>query len=329
MSFKPGVNVGSSVPYLTHCLYCVLLLLALGRPIAEADSSSGQALANGAAPNDANAAPTSSKKAPCTEQSSQTLHHLEDNGGAVALSLETTTYGCWPVLWDARTVVRGGGGEVLVFVARTVQSAPGRMSMKSSRYQVTFPDDSVLELKVGSPIINAPGLTEEYPGSSFKYKDRELFFTIEKPLKPVWDSKEGRAFRELLPESAAAVMEVLAEARNVLLEEAVFAGFLEFFPALYQGKELGYGTRDGYSLVKITGKAQRSDRAVRTDVFKREAKDAKEPDADGEKKSEDVPKAPAPSTPSETPIPSPIPPQPGLAPTDLDVEQGSRALAHP
>ncbi len=313
MPFKPGVIAKTTVFCLARNLLCVVLLSALGRTMAAADDPRGQAQPDAVAPGDPMASPPSSKKPACTEQSSQTLMHLEDSSGAVALSLETTTYGCWPVFWDAKTVVRSKEGTALVFVARTVQSAPGRMSMKSSRYQVTFPDDSVLELKVGTPIINAPGLTEEYPGSSFKYKGKELFFTIEKPLKPVWESKEGRAFRDLLPESAAGVMEVLAEARTVLMEEAVFAGFLELFPALYQRKEVGYGTRDGYGLVKITSKAQRGDRAIRTYFFKREERDAKGPGADGEKKPEDVQNAPAPSSPSEAPVPSTVPPQPGVA----------------
>ena len=145
--------------------------------------------------------------------------------------------------------------------------SPRRMSFQNSRFELVFPDDTTLELQVGQPVVNAPGLREEFPGSVFRYKGKELYFTIERPLKPVWTSKEGKEFRAMLPEDAGEVMELLAEARKVLLEEAVLAGFDELFVSLYVGDELGALARDGYTLTKVSMEAQVGDKVDRTGLF--------------------------------------------------------------
>ncbi|MBK9965542.1 MAG: hypothetical protein IPP07_11820 [Holophagales bacterium] len=258
-----------------------------------------------------------SKNPPCREQSSRSVHHLENNAGETMLILETSHFACWPVVSDSRMTVRGPVGVALRFSSRTVMRSPGRMSFQDSRFQLVFPDDTSLELKVGQPIVNAPGLTEEFPGSVFRYKGKELYFTIERPLKPVWTSKEGKAFRAMLPEDASEVMELLAEAQKVLREENVLTGFNELFVSLYLGDELGSLARDGYTLTRVSMEAQAGDNVDRTGLFGKGStgKSAKETPT----KEESVPAAGAalptgpevvtPSVPASPPVPdaTPIP----------------------
>lgn len=208
-----------------------------------------------------------SKNPPCREQSSRSVRHLENNGGETMLVLETSTFACLPVVADSKMTVRGPAGVVLRFASRTAMRSPGRMSFRNSRFELTFPDETSLELQVGQPVVNAPGLSEEFPGSVFRYKGKELYFTIERPLKPVWTSKEGRAFRAMLPEDAGEVMTLLGEAHRVLRENAVLTGFNEFFVSLYLGDELGSSARDGYTLTEVSMEAQAGDNVDRSGQF--------------------------------------------------------------
>ena len=245
----------------------VLAVVSLTRPVAAddvpvTDSSTSTVVHEGAATGQPR-----SKELPCREMSSRSVHHLENNAGETVAVLEISTFMCLPVFSDSKLTVRGPAGVVLRFSSRMARRSPGRMSFEKSRFRLVFPDDTSLELQVGQPVVNAPGLSEEFPGSVFRYKGKELYFTIERPLKPVWTSKEGKAFRAMLPEDAGEVMELLAEAQKVLREENVLTGFDEFLVSLYVGEELGSLARAGYTLTKVSMEAQAGDNVDRTGLF--------------------------------------------------------------
>lgn len=207
------------------------------------------------------------RKLPCPERSSQEVHHLEDNGGQVALILERSTFSCWPVFSDSKITVRSPSGVALVFSSRTAQRSPGQLSVENSRFELAFPDGTLLELRVGAPVVVPPGLTPEFPGSRFRYKGEELVFTLERPVKPVWSSKEGKAFRSMFPEDAAEVMQALADGRKALREDGVFGDIDDLFVSLYLGQEVDASGRDGYAVTVVQAKYQNGDKVSREGYF--------------------------------------------------------------
>lgn len=261
-------------------------------------------------------APTA-RKWPCKDLASQELFHLEDGGGQVALQLELRSFSCWPLFEDARIDVRSRTGRQLRFSSRTVQKSPGRLSVELSRYEVEFEDGSVLALKVGEPVLVPPGLTPEHPGSRFVYRGRELVFTIDRPVKPVWTSKEGVAFRELLPEDAHEVMEELADGRKALAEGGGFGALFELFVAMYLGQEAGSSGRDGYHLTLVKREAQGGTEAKPVEPFRRAAT----PRDDGK---EGLPEDPEADMSEEAPANGPDGASAGVAPSGRDDGDGSR-----
>lgn len=256
------------------------------------------------------------KPAPCTERSSSAIHHLENNGGVLVLSLERRSWSCWPVYSESKILVRSPAGMAVAFSSRLVQKGPGRASTEDGRNEVQFPDGSTLELKYGSPVVVPPGLSPEFPGSRFLYKGAELVFTAERPVKPVWTSKEGKAFRALLPEGLDELMQALADGAKALADEGVFGGSNELFVSLYLGEEVGSLGRDGYSVIEVAKEHRAGEKAARVDAFpKKEASGVQAEPASGGGNSAAGPRndSQAPEVageegpPREAPLPTPSP----------------------
>lgn len=262
-----------NAPRPTHLVSLAVLLGAAlcGPPVSADEPKAPAGPAEPSAAESARQDPPVERKWPCRELSTLQVHRLEDNAGQMALTLRSATRSCGPNFSDDDVDVKAPSGRWLRFSSRTVQKAPGQLDETQSRYELAFEDGSVLALKVGQAFLVPPGLTPEHPGSRFTYKGRELVFTIDRPVKPVWTSKEGVAFRELLPADAGEIIEALADGGKALEEEGVLIpGFFGLFVSLYRGAENGAYGRDGWTLTLV-------DRAARPGA---EARAATPPAAD-------------------------------------------------
>lgn len=245
-------------------------------------------------------------KPDCKKVAVQKVHHLEDNGGQVALTLERSSFSCWPEFDDETITIRSPSGSTLRFSARTVTSGPGQLDTEKSLFELKFGDGTVLELAPGAAVLEAPGITPVHPGSRFRYGGRELVFTIDRPVRPVWTSREGTAFRALLPAEAAETIQALADGQKALREALASDGFLELFVSLYLGTEAGSSGRDGYSVSQVSREVQHGDSAKPLEVFS--GASTGRPGAEPGPKTEDRPPVPEDAGPeSGQPAPGPTP----------------------